>query len=130
MYGPATSPISFWPRDKRPRCVANNLTYTPISPGGILPHRIVTTLPRFRTTPKSMPCSEYTIDVFYRQRWTEPRLSHNVSGHLSINYNMLPYLWVPDTYMLNEKSSVFHEMTVPNLALFVFPDGYMLYSQR
>ena len=42
----------------------------------------------------------------------------------------LDALWVPDTFMENSKEEFKHEVTVPNRAFRVSPNGDIYYSQR
>ncbi|KAI0238404.1 Glutamate-gated chloride channel [Lamellibrachia satsuma] len=73
---------------------------------------------------------EYTVDLFLRQRWFDPRLTHRIPLPITVSYRMYEYMWVPDTYIINEKHAVFHEMTVPNILIKVFPNGSIFYSRR
>lgn len=73
---------------------------------------------------------EFTIDIFLRERWFEPRLNHSINGHISIHYSLYNTLWIPDIYIVNEKHAVFHDMTVPNRMIHVYPNGSIIYSQR
>ena len=63
--------------------------------------------------------------------WTDPRLafaSYNES--ISIPYNMIAKLWVPDLYFKNEKMARMHTVTVPNQIIALFPGGRVIFSQR
>lgn len=51
---------------------------------------------------------EFYIEVFFRQRWSDPRLNYNNTNGmdftvLSLNTIMLESIWYPDTYILNGK---------------------------
>uniref|UniRef100_A0ABM0M010 Gamma-aminobutyric acid receptor alpha-like n=1 Tax=Saccoglossus kowalevskii TaxID=10224 RepID=A0ABM0M010_SACKO len=75
---------------------------------------------------------EYHLDVFFRQRWTDPRLAHRDSHYdiLSLNTVMLESIWYPDTYFHNGKKSYDHSITTPNRLFRIGPNGTVLYTQR
>ena len=69
--------------------------------------------------------------VFLRQEWYDRRLVHpELKAPVTLSNKHLPKLWVPDVFMPNEKSAIFHEITVPNVLVRLYPDGKLLYSQR
>lgn len=39
------------------------------------------------------------MDMFFRQMWTDKRLSFDGVGELVIGSDMLHRIWVPDTYI-------------------------------
>ena len=39
-------------------------------------------------------------------------------------------MWVPGLYFTNEKSAHFHDITVPNKLMQIYPNGSILYSAR
>ncbi|XP_064422981.1 gamma-aminobutyric acid receptor subunit alpha-2-like [Latimeria chalumnae] len=74
---------------------------------------------------------EYTIDVFFRQKWKDERLKF--SGPMNIlrlNNLMASKIWTPDTFFHNGKKSVAHNMTMPNKLLRIQDDGTLLYTMR
>ncbi|KAF5890871.1 gamma-aminobutyric acid receptor subunit alpha-2-like isoform X1, partial [Clarias magur] len=74
---------------------------------------------------------EYTVDVFFRQRWTDERLKF--SGPMNIlrlNNLMASKIWTPDTFFHNGKKSVAHNMTMPNKLLRIMENGTLLYTMR
>ncbi|CAH1776416.1 unnamed protein product [Owenia fusiformis] len=74
---------------------------------------------------------DYSVNTYFRQRWTDPRLSFTRFNHsLTLNYNQVERIWVPDTFVSNEKEAKFHDITTPNRLLRIWPDGKILYSQR
>lgn len=78
---------------------------------------------------------EFYIEVFFRQRWSDPRLNYNNTNGmdftvLSLNTIMLESIWYPDTYILNGKKSKSHSITMPNRLFRIFPNGDILYTQR
>ncbi|CAB1451868.1 unnamed protein product [Pleuronectes platessa] len=74
---------------------------------------------------------EYTIDVFFRQRWKDERLKFNGPMNiLPLNNLMASKIWTPDTFFHNGKKSVAHNMTMPNKLLRIMDDGTLLYTMR
>ncbi|XP_065350484.1 gamma-aminobutyric acid receptor subunit alpha-6-like [Cloeon dipterum] len=74
---------------------------------------------------------EYSMDCYFRQYWTDPRLSfQGPISSLSLNFKMLERIWRPDTYFYNGKNSYVHTITVPNKLLRLSQNGDILYSMR
>ncbi|XP_059845111.1 gamma-aminobutyric acid receptor subunit alpha-2 isoform X2 [Hypanus sabinus] len=74
---------------------------------------------------------EYTIDVFFRQRWKDERLKfQGPMNILRLNNLMASKIWTPDTFFYNGKKSVAHNMTMPNKLLRIQDDGTLLYTMR
>lgn len=78
-----------------------------------------------------IPLQEYTIDVFFRQRWKDERLKFKGPMNiLRLNNLMASKIWTPDTFFHNGKKSVAHNMTMPNKLLRIQDDGTLLYTMR
>ncbi|RNA13243.1 gamma-aminobutyric acid receptor subunit beta isoform X16, partial [Brachionus plicatilis] len=73
---------------------------------------------------------DYTMDMFFRQMWTDRRLSFDGVSELVIGSDMLHKIWVPDTYIANDRKTYFHKATVKNKFIRINPDGQVLYSMR
>ncbi|XP_057716582.1 gamma-aminobutyric acid receptor subunit alpha-5-like [Corythoichthys intestinalis] len=74
---------------------------------------------------------EYTIDVFFRQTWKDERLCFKGPiEKLSLNNLLASNIWTPDTFFLNGKKSIAHNMTTPNKLLRLTDDGTLLYTMR
>ncbi|KAG5262136.1 hypothetical protein AALO_G00292600 [Alosa alosa] len=74
---------------------------------------------------------EYTIDVFFRQSWKDERLSFKgPMERLPLNNLLASNIWTPDTFFLNGKKSIAHNMTTPNKLLRLQDDGTLLYTMR
>lgn len=76
---------------------------------------------------------DYSMSIFLRGRWMDERLKYkNVENmtRLELDKSLFDAVWMPDIYILNEKSSDFHEVTVPNKLIHVYPDGAVQYSAR
>lgn len=74
---------------------------------------------------------EYTIDVFFRQSWKDERLCFKGPMEmLPLNNLLASNIWTPDTFFLNGKKSIAHNMTTPNKLLRLQEDGTLLYTMR
>ncbi|XP_006010163.2 gamma-aminobutyric acid receptor subunit alpha-5 [Latimeria chalumnae] len=74
---------------------------------------------------------EYTIDVFFRQSWKDERLKFKgPMQRLPLNNLLASKIWTPDTFFLNGKKSIAHNMTTPNKLLRLKDDGTLLYTMR
>ncbi|KAE9417957.1 hypothetical protein Angca_007342 [Angiostrongylus cantonensis] len=76
---------------------------------------------------------DYTITMYLHQYWTDERLSWSsvvpikemtLSGEFSQN------IWVPDTFLANDKHSFLHEVTERNKMLRIRGDGKIAYGMR
>ncbi|XP_007956447.1 gamma-aminobutyric acid receptor subunit theta, partial [Orycteropus afer afer] len=74
---------------------------------------------------------DYTITMFFHQTWKDSRLAYYETNlNLTVDYQMLDKLWVPDCYFLNSKHAFVHDVTVPNRAFQLQPDGRVRYGIR
>ncbi|XP_030836040.1 gamma-aminobutyric acid receptor subunit alpha-2 [Strongylocentrotus purpuratus] len=75
---------------------------------------------------------EFQVDMFFRQRWNDPRLKFNVTtfDELRLNTVMLETIWYPDTYFYNGKEAIKHSVTTPNRMFRISPEGNILYTSR
>lgn len=77
---------------------------------------------------------EYTMDIYLRQAWNDPRLNTSKYGFSSVisftGHKFLQRIWKPDIFFLNAKSANFHDVTVPNILLRLTPEGRILTSIR
>lgn len=73
------------------------------------------------------------MSVFLRERWIDKRLSYvdtlNMT-RLILDSSLFGNVWMPDVFILSEKSSDYHEVMVPNKLIHVYPDGTVQYSAR
>ncbi|XP_059140166.1 gamma-aminobutyric acid receptor subunit alpha-6-like [Physella acuta] len=76
----------------------------------------------------------YSLDCYFRQVWTDARLSFNATvervTNVSLNVKMLERIWHPDTIFINGGPSYVHTITTPNKFFRLSHDGTILYSQR
>lgn len=76
---------------------------------------------------------DYSMSMHLRERWVDERLRYtdvlNLT-RLELDTSLFDSVWVPDIYILNEKSSDYHEVTVLNKMMHVYPDGSVQLSAR
>ncbi|XP_060053122.1 gamma-aminobutyric acid receptor subunit pi isoform X2 [Erinaceus europaeus] len=63
-------------------------------------------------------------------RWTDPRLLFEGSKSFTLDARLVEFLWVPDTYIVESKTSFLHEVTVGNRLIRLFSNGTVLYALR
>jgi len=74
---------------------------------------------------------DYTLEMYLRQFWTDPRLSFKGSNEsLTVGIDMTSNIWIPDTFFPNEKKAFFHQTTTYNSFLRIKPNGEILRSTR
>ncbi|XP_071951834.1 gamma-aminobutyric acid receptor subunit beta-3-like isoform X2 [Antedon mediterranea] len=75
---------------------------------------------------------EYTMDLYFRQQWNDPRLAFDgsVITGLALTNEMAKRVWIPDTYFINEKKASYHTILTENTLISITPSGDMLYSTR
>ncbi|KAL4223141.1 hypothetical protein ACF0H5_016613 [Mactra antiquata] len=70
---------------------------------------------------------DFSMSVHFRERWLDERLSYNNTNNnitrLELDKSLFDQIWMPDVYILNEKSSSFHEVTILNKMIHIYPDG-------
>ncbi|XP_075749536.1 glutamate-gated chloride channel-like [Rhipicephalus microplus] len=75
---------------------------------------------------------DYTIQVYFRQSWLDPRLVFDDRAG-DVEYVTLydaEKIWKPDAFFSNEKEGHFHDVPRPNSLVRIFPTGRVLYSAR
>ncbi|EDO43147.1 predicted protein, partial [Nematostella vectensis] len=73
---------------------------------------------------------EFSMDIFFRQWWHEPRFTHNYSEPFTMAEDAGKLFWIPDTYFINAKKSNFHKVTKENARIIIYPSGNVYYSVR
>ena len=64
----------------------------------------------------SFSAQVYSLDCYFRQTWSDPRLQFNTSGvgQISLDWKSLTKIWRPDTVFMNGQKCYLHKMTTPN----------------
>jgi glycine receptor alpha-3 len=79
---------------------------------------------------------EFTITMYLRQHWEDPRLKFNKGGMkgpdetIRLDSSKSDSVWVPDTFVVNEKSSFTHTLTNLNEFVRIGRHGDVLKSER
>ncbi|GLH06813.1 CSON005521 protein [Gryllus bimaculatus] len=88
--------------------------------------------PYARSPPRSRP-QDFTLDFYFRQFWTDPRLAFRKRPGvetLSVGSEFIKNIWVPDTFFVNEKQSYFHIATTSNEFIRIHHSGSITRSIR
>ncbi|KAK6039233.1 Neurotransmitter-gated ion-channel ligand binding domain protein, partial [Cooperia oncophora] len=76
---------------------------------------------------------DYTITMYLHQYWTDERLSWGGSvpiDEMTLSGEFSQNIWVPDTFLANDKHSFLHEVTERNKMLRISGDGKIAYGMR
>ena len=73
---------------------------------------------------------EYSMDIFMRQWWNDPRFKNNYSKPFNMAADPTKLFWTPDTYFWNVKDAKYHYVTRENMRVKISPDGEIYYSTR
>jgi len=76
---------------------------------------------------------DFTLDMYFRQFWQDPRLSFERKPGLDklvVGAEYIKLIWVPDTFFVNEKTAYFHAATTDNQFVRIFHTGDILRSIR
>ena len=76
---------------------------------------------------------DFTLDMYFRQFWQDPRLSFERREGLEklvVGAEYINLIWVPDTFFVNEKTTYFHKATTENQFLRILHTGEILRSIR
>ncbi|XP_015762468.1 PREDICTED: gamma-aminobutyric acid receptor subunit beta-2-like [Acropora digitifera] len=73
---------------------------------------------------------EYSMDIFFRQWWKDPRMRHNSSKPFNMAYDPTSLIWTPDTYFWNVKHAKYHRVTRENMRVRISADGEIYFSTR
>ncbi|CAH1244470.1 GLRA3 [Branchiostoma lanceolatum] len=101
--------------------------------------------PNFKGPPVQVYCSayinsissiseesmDYTVMLFLRQRWNDPRFVYNdYNDSITLYEKVLDKIWVPDIYFVNEKGAPFESTSGHSTLLRIHPNGDVLYSAK
>ncbi|XP_037080118.1 pH-sensitive chloride channel 2-like [Pollicipes pollicipes] len=75
--------------------------------------------------------SEFFVQLLVRQRWNDPRLKYNVSNRCLHGEEWhKTRMWVPTTYLVNQKDAQIIDVSTTNTFVSVCPDGGVHFSFR
>uniref|UniRef100_A0A183CGE8 Neur_chan_LBD domain-containing protein n=1 Tax=Globodera pallida TaxID=36090 RepID=A0A183CGE8_GLOPA len=73
----------------------------------------------------------FDADLYLYLSWQDPSLNHSDFDYVLLNDPKIRhYIWLPDLYFANSRTSRFHEVIAPNLNLFIDRNGTIAYSTR
>ncbi|XP_027047131.1 glycine receptor subunit alphaZ1-like [Pocillopora damicornis] len=73
---------------------------------------------------------EYTLDIFFKQAWNDPRLRHDLKKPILLSGSEKVKFWLPDTFFLNVKTAKFHHVPAANSRVVIKPNGDIELSER
>ncbi|CAI5445272.1 unnamed protein product [Caenorhabditis angaria] len=76
---------------------------------------------------------DYTLTMYLHQYWTDERLIWKQElpiDEMTLSGEFSKKLWVPDTFLANDKQSYLHEVTETNKMLRINSDGQVSYGMR
>ncbi|VIO90320.1 LOW QUALITY PROTEIN: Uncharacterized protein BM_BM17332 [Brugia malayi] len=76
---------------------------------------------------------DYTITMYLHQYWHDERLSWSHHYHISdmiLSEEFSQYIWIPDTFIANDKQSFLHDVTEQNKMIRIENNGQITYGIR
>lgn len=73
---------------------------------------------------------DYSMDIFFRQWWYDPRFRHNSSTPFNMAGDPSKLFWTPDTYFFNVKRIKYHYVTRENMRVMIYSTGKIYFSAR
>ncbi|CAJ0578658.1 unnamed protein product, partial [Mesorhabditis spiculigera] len=77
---------------------------------------------------------DYTVTLYLHQYWRDERLSWTddptAIDEMTLSGDFSSRIWVPDTFLANDKHSFLHDVTERNKMLRITRDGYIAYGMR
>lgn len=73
---------------------------------------------------------DFSITIYMRQRWYDPRLAYNSSVILPPTSDLVDKIWLPDLIVGNAKVAKIHNLTRTNKWVQIQPSGHVLYTVR
>ena len=76
---------------------------------------------------------DYSVSMYLRQTWNDTRLRLEAGQditELRLGDNKWNEIWIPDTFLRNEKAANFHLVTVENRMLKLKPSGLLWYVTK
>ncbi|ESP02384.1 hypothetical protein LOTGIDRAFT_138579 [Lottia gigantea] len=75
---------------------------------------------------------DYTITMYLNQYWRDDRLqfSDNINESMTLTGEFAERIWVPDTFLANDKNSYLHDVTEKNQMIRIYGNGSIVYGMR
>uniref|UniRef100_A0A1I8JQ36 Neur_chan_LBD domain-containing protein n=1 Tax=Macrostomum lignano TaxID=282301 RepID=A0A1I8JQ36_9PLAT len=74
---------------------------------------------------------DYTITMYLNQYWTDHRLAFDLASpnrSMTLTGHFASRIWVPDTFLANDKHSYLHDVTEQNKMVRLYGDGRIVYG--
>ncbi|KAK5968193.1 hypothetical protein GCK32_017154, partial [Trichostrongylus colubriformis] len=72
---------------------------------------------------------DFQVDIYFQEKWEDPRLSHNGTKRILLKDPLLfKLIWHPDIYFANARTAAFHTVTQPNFLVWIYPNGTVWYD--
>ncbi|CAI4224613.1 unnamed protein product [Auanema sp. JU1783] len=74
---------------------------------------------------------DFQVDIYFQQKWEDNRLRHNNTKRILVkDPKLFNLLWHPDIYFANARTASFHDITMPNFLVWIYPNGTVWYDCR
>ncbi|XP_041359334.1 gamma-aminobutyric acid receptor subunit beta-like [Gigantopelta aegis] len=75
---------------------------------------------------------DYTITMYLNQYWSDDRLkfSDEPNHSMTLTGDFTDRIWVPDTFLANDKNSYLHDVTEKNKMIRLYGNGSIVYGMR
>ncbi|XP_031562315.1 glycine receptor subunit alphaZ1-like [Actinia tenebrosa] len=73
---------------------------------------------------------EFSLDIFFRQTWIDPRLKHNNTGPVVLTGIHTNLIWLPDTFFINVRTVKKHDVPSSASSIKIQQNGEVKYSER
>jgi gamma-aminobutyric acid receptor subunit beta len=74
---------------------------------------------------------DYTITMYLIQYWHDDRLIYGKSSdHVTLMGDYTDRIWIPDTFIANDKYAYLHDVTEKNKMIKIYGNGDVVYGMR
>lgn len=74
---------------------------------------------------------DYTITMYLNQYWRDDRLQFSGGNEsMTLTGEFAERIWVPDTFLANDKNSYLHDVTEKNKMIRLYANGSIVYGMR
>lgn len=100
-----------------------------VRPGqAVAPVKVQVSLYIIRLSDLDEANQEVKVTMYFRQRWTDDRLTHSGEGKMIGGAEVADAIWKPDTMFTTSDEGRVSLTTVPNLFVRINPNGSVLHS--
>lgn len=74
---------------------------------------------------------DYTVTIYLNQFWKDERLVFGAEDeYLTLMGDFAEHIWLPDTFVANDKYSYLHDVTEKNKMIKIYGNGNITYGMR